>query len=77
LMIRAKGVESVKLFRIFTRWGELVFEKSNFPPNSAAYGWDGKIKGKTGAPEVYVYTLEVTCDNLQTYTYKGNVSILK
>ncbi len=77
LMIRAKGVESVKLFRVFTRWGELIFEKSNFPPNSPAFGWDGKIKGKTGAPEVYVYTLEVTCDNLQTYTYKGNVSILK
>ena len=77
LMIRAKGVESVRLFRIFTRWGELVFEKSNFPPNAPAFGWDGKIKGKTGAPEVYVYTLEVTCDNLQTYTYKGNVSILK
>ena len=77
LMIRAKGVESVKLFRIFTRWGELIFEKSNFPPNSPSYGWDGKIRGKTGAPEVYVYTLEVTCDNLQTYTYKGNVSILK
>ena len=77
LMVRAKGVESVRLFRIFTRWGELVYEKSNFPPNSPAFGWDGKIKGKTGAPEVYVYTLEVTCDNLQTYTYKGNVSILK
>lgn len=77
LMVRAKGIEVVNSFRIFSRWGELLFEKLNFPPNSVAYGWDGKIKGKTGAPEVYVYTVEVTCDNLQTYTYKGNVSILK
>jgi gliding motility-associated-like protein len=77
LMVRAKGIEVVNSFRIFSRWGELLFEKLNFPPNSIAYGWDGKIKGKTGAPEVYVYTVEVTCDNLQTYTYKGNVSILK
>lgn len=77
LMIRAKGIEMVRSFRIFTRWGELIFEKTNFAPNTPAYGWDGKIKGKTGAAEVYVYTAEVTCDNLQTYSYKGNVTILK
>ncbi|MBL7742059.1 MAG: WG repeat-containing protein [Chitinophagaceae bacterium] len=77
LMVRAKGIEMVRSFRIFSRWGELLFEKTNFPPNTPTYGWDGKIKGVTGAPEVYVYTAEVTCDNLQTYTYKGNVSILR
>ena len=77
LMVRAKGISQVKSFRIYSRWGELLFEKTNFPPNTAAYGWDGTIRGKTGAPEVYVYTAEVTCDNLQTYTYKGNTAILK
>jgi gliding motility-associated-like protein len=77
LMVRAKGIESVKLFRIFTRWGELIFEKTNFAPNDPAYGWDGKIKGVKGAPEVYVYTAEVVCTNMQTYMFKGNTSILK
>ena len=77
LMVRAKGIDVVRSLRIFTRWGELVFEKTNFPPNSPAYGWDGKIRGVTAPAEVYVYTAEVTCDNLQTYTYKGNISILK
>jgi gliding motility-associated-like protein len=77
LMVRAKGVEVVRSIRIFTRWGELIFEKTNFPPNTSSYGWDGKIRGVTAPAEVYVYTAEVTCDNLQTYTYKGNISILK
>ncbi|MEP7373918.1 MAG: WG repeat-containing protein [Chitinophagaceae bacterium] len=77
LMVRAKGIDVVRSLRIFTRWGELVFEKTNFPPNSPAYGWDGKIRGVTAPAEVYVYTAEVTCDNLQTFTYKGNISILK
>jgi gliding motility-associated-like protein len=77
LMVRAKGIELVKSFRIFTRWGELIFEKTNFSPNDPAYGWDGKIKGVTGAAEVYVYTAEVICTNLQTYMFKGNTSILK
>ncbi len=77
LMVRAKGIEMVRSFRIFTRWGELVFEKMNFSPNIPSFGWDGKIRGQTGPAEVYIYTAEVTCDNLQTYVFKGNVSILK
>ncbi len=77
LMVRAKGIEIVRSFRIFTRWGELVFEKNNFSPNTPSFGWDGKIRGQTAPAEVYIYTAEVTCDNLQTYTFKGNVSILK
>jgi gliding motility-associated-like protein len=77
LMVRAKGISSVKSFRIFNRWGELVFERKNFQPNDPANGWDGKIRGVTGPAEVYVYTAEVICSNLQTYLIKGNTSILK
>ncbi|MDP4262992.1 MAG: PKD domain-containing protein, partial [Bacteroidota bacterium] len=77
LMVRAKGIQSVRSFRIFSRWGELIFEKTNFQPNDPAFGWDGKIKGVTGPAEVYVYTVEVVCDNFQTYLFKGNTSILK
>lgn len=77
LMVRASGVALVKSFRIFNRWGEVVFEKGNFQPNDAHYGWDGKIKGVAGGPDVFVYTAEVVCENGTSYTYKGNVSILK
>jgi len=77
LMVRGKGILSVKSFRIFNRWGEVVFEKINFPPNNPAYGWNGKIKGIEGPPDVFVYTAEVICDNGTAYTYKGNVSLIK
>ena len=77
LMIRAAGPITVKYFRIFNRWGELIFEKSNFSPNNISYGWDGKIKGVVGPPDVFVYTAEVMCDNGTSFIYKGNVSILK
>jgi large repetitive protein len=76
-MVRAKGIVSVKSFRIFNRWGEVVFEKDNFPPNNPAYGWKGKVNAVETGPEVYVYTAEVVCENGSVYTYKGNVSILK
>lgn len=77
LMVRGTGIVSVKHFRVFSRWGELVFERSNFPPNVISFGWNGKIKGLVGPPDVFVYTAEVICENGSTYTYKGNTSIIK
>ncbi|MCE3281490.1 MAG: cell surface protein [Chitinophagaceae bacterium] len=77
LTVRAKGVKSIKSFRVFNRWGQLVFEKANFTPNIDSQGWDGKVKGIPAPPDVYVYTCEVVCENDIPYTYKGNVAIIK
>ncbi len=77
LMVRSKGIEVVRSFKIYSRWGELIFEQNNFPPNNPTYGWDGKIKGVVGSAEVYVYVAQVTCDNVKDFIIKGNISILK
>jgi gliding motility-associated-like protein len=77
LMVRGKGIAQVRSFRIFSRWGELVFEKTNFAPNDSAFGWDGRIRGAVGPSEVYVYIADVVCENDLINTYKGNVTLLK
>jgi gliding motility-associated-like protein len=77
LIVRGKGIVQVKSFRIFNRWGQVVFERSNFAPNDASFGWDGTIKGIAAPPDVYVYTCDVLCENGTPYTYKGNVAIIK
>jgi gliding motility-associated-like protein len=76
LMVRGKGIH-VNYFRIFNRWGELVFEKDNFAPNDPQFGWDGRVRGVPASPDVFVYTAEVVCDNNVLYTLKGNTSLLK
>jgi gliding motility-associated-like protein len=76
LMVRGTGI-SVKSFRIFNRWGNLVFEKLNCPANDSKFGWDGKIRGVPASPDVFVYTAEVVCDNGVVATVKGNTTILK
>ncbi|MFT3682518.1 MAG: PKD domain-containing protein [Ferruginibacter sp.] len=76
-MVRATGIASVKSLRVFSRWGQVVFEKNNFPPNVPDMGWDGRVNGKLADPAVYIYTVEVVCDNGIPYTYKGNVTLLK
>lgn len=76
LMVRGKGIQ-VKSFRIFNRWGNLVFEKLNIQPNDPSQGWDGRVRGVPATPDVFVYTLEVICDSGVIQTLKGNTTILK
>jgi gliding motility-associated-like protein len=77
LTVKAQGIKLVKSFRIFNRWGQVVFEKANFVPNSDMFGWNGKVNGVAAPPDVYVYTCEVLCENDIPYTYKGNTAIIK
>jgi hypothetical protein len=77
LIVQGKGIKMVKSFRIFSRWGELVFEKSNFSPGDASAGWDGKIRGIPASPDVFVYMCEVICEKGIPSMFKGNVAIIK
>lgn len=76
LVVRGTGINSVKSFRVFNRWGRIVYERSNFPPNSTDFGWDGMVNGRMADTGVYVYTVEVICENGVPYTFKGNVTLL-
>ncbi len=77
LMVRGSGINSVKSFRIFNRWGEVVFDKANFAPNEKSNGWNGTIRGSKAPTDVYIYTCEVVCENGSSFVYKGNVAIIK
>lgn len=73
---RGKGLERVKLLRIFNRWGEVVFEKRDFPINDASYGWDGTYKGNKPQADVYVYQAEVFCENGEIIRLNGNIALV-
>jgi len=77
LMVQGKGIKMIKSFRIFNRWGEVVFEKTNFLPGDPAYAWDGKIRGNPAPPDVFVYVCEVICEKGVPSIFKGNTAVLK
>lgn len=56
----SKDVVQIKAFRIFNRWGEMVFERLNFEANRPELGWNGVFKGTLQPNEVYAWTLEAT-----------------
>jgi gliding motility-associated-like protein len=74
---RGSGIFQVKMLRVFNRWGEIVFEKSNLYANDVSSGWNGTYKGTKLTPDVFVYTMDVICDNNTVLTFKGNVSLLR
>jgi gliding motility-associated-like protein len=75
--VRGKGLDRVKSLRIFNRWGQIVFEQQNFPVNNPMYGWDGKYKGNKPAPDVYVYQVEIFCENSQVVRFDGNIALIQ
>jgi gliding motility-associated-like protein len=72
-----KSVRQIKSFRVFSRWGELVFEQYNFPPNSPSLGWDGRFNG-LGLPEgVFVWVAEVEYLDGVVSLEKGDVTLVR
>ncbi|WP_188133652.1 PKD domain-containing protein [Chitinophaga sp. CF418] len=75
--IRGKGVKTVKSFRLYNRWGQQVFERTNFNVEDPAYGWDGRVNGQPVNPDVFIYVAELVCDSNETFTLKGNVMLVR
>jgi gliding motility-associated-like protein len=47
------NIRELKYFRVFNRWGQLVFET-----NIIGQGWDGILQGKPAVMDVYTWTVE-------------------
>jgi gliding motility-associated-like protein len=57
-------------FKVFNRWGEIVFETTD-----ANQGWDGFYKGDIQDLAVYAWYAQMTCGN-EVKTLVGNVTLV-
>ena len=71
LLVRGPAIAEM-VFRIYDRWGVLVFESFERP-----FGWDGTYKGKMMNPDVYDYYLKVTCIDDVESIIKGNFTLIR
>ena len=74
---KSKQVNKVLTFKIFDRWGELVYEDQNFSVNDNTRGWDGTFRGQPCDPAVFVWILEAEYLDGFTETLKGNVTLVR
>jgi gliding motility-associated-like protein len=66
------GIKELKHFRIFNRWGQIVFA-TNVP----SQGWDGKIKGQEQPSGTFIWTAEAVDYLGNNIRKQGIVTILK
>ena len=74
---RGKGIYGLKNFRVFDRWGEVVFSQADLQANDMSKGWNGMFRGKLASQDVYVYTIDVICENNFVFSHKGNVALIR
>jgi gliding motility-associated-like protein len=77
-MIRGIAATKINYFRVFDRWGKVVFSAGNGQPNDPKWGWDGNdVNGLQLNPAVFVYMYEIECINGDVVTGKGNVTLVR
>ncbi len=66
------GVVSTEYFRVFDRWGKLVFETSKW-----LKGWDGTYQGRPQAGGAYVWIIKGRDKDGKTIERKGTVILIR
>ncbi len=62
---------TVKAFRIFNRWGQLIYD------NASGDGWDGTFNGEQQPAGTYVYIIEYSNQANETKQDSGEITLLR
>jgi gliding motility-associated-like protein len=66
------GISSLQFFRVYNRWGQLVYATSSIGP-----GWDGRLNGRLAEPGTYVWMVEGTTYTGKTIFHKGTMILVR
>jgi gliding motility-associated-like protein len=66
------GMKSYNYFRIYNRWGQLVFTSTKLHD-----GWDGKLGGRDQQSGVFVWMIEGTTKDNRVITKKGTIALMR
>jgi gliding motility-associated-like protein len=64
-------------FRVFDRWGELVFQNKDFLPNDPNEGWDGTFRGQKVQPGTYIWHINVEFPDGLKDSFTGQSTIIR
>ncbi len=77
LLVHGQNSARVLDFRIYDRWGELVFEQKDFSLNDPEAGWDGSFRDSPLDPGTYVWVLEVLYMDGEKEVLKGHTTLIR
>ena len=61
-------------FKVYNRWGQVVFDGDNNDPRE---GWDGTLNGELQARDVYIYVFSYQYPGGEVQTVRGQVTLLR
>jgi len=72
-----KVTGTIRNMRIYDRWGNMMFNIKDVPPNDPEFGWNGKFGTGLVNPGVYIYAIEVYFDNTaSSKKYSGSITVV-
>ncbi len=77
LTCHTKNEAKVNFFRVYDRWGGLIFESKSGVTNQPKQGWDGTSHGKPMPAGTYIWTASVLFDNGVRETFKGQTNLIR
>ena len=77
LVVHGRPGTKITVFKIYDRWGELLYEVHDFNINDENAGWDGTFKGQTMNSGLYVWYLEAEYIDGAKDTLKGSTTLIR
>ncbi len=79
LMVHGTSGTKILTFRVYDRWGELVFRADDYMVNATdpSVVWDGIFKGSPMNPGVFVWYVEAEYIDGRTESFKGNTTLIR
>ncbi|NNE29574.1 MAG: T9SS type B sorting domain-containing protein, partial [Saprospiraceae bacterium] len=77
LISHGDGRATVDVFRLYDRWGSLLFETKDFSVGDETIGWDGSFRGQDLPPAVYVWYASVTFSDGEVLDFKGETTLIR
>lgn len=77
LLVFGKNISFINSFKIYDRWGELVYQREQFEPNDEVIGWDGTFKNEKAPSGMYYWIADVKFANGFEEIYKGTTNLLR
>ncbi|MDA8692769.1 gliding motility-associated C-terminal domain-containing protein [Saprospiraceae bacterium] len=72
-----ESIANIRSMQIYDRWGNLVFEASDIPPNEEREGWDGFFRNDRVDANVYVYKVEVEDSFGNLFLETGSITVVR
>jgi gliding motility-associated-like protein len=71
------AVARIARLRVFSRWGELLYERHDFPEGDPAYGWDGRFLGQAMPGGTYTWMADVLFIDGVVVLFEGDTTMVR